>query len=42
LKEGDTVPLQLTFEDKSGKKSIVDVKAQVKALAAGSGPAPKQ
>lgn len=35
LKEGDTVPLQLTFEDKAGKKQTLEVKATVKALAAG-------
>ena len=39
LKEGDTVPLKLTFEDKAGKKQTVEVKAQVKALTAGSAPA---
>jgi len=41
LKEGDTVPLQLTFEDKAGKKSTVDVKAAVKSLTTGGAPAPK-
>ena len=42
LKEGDTVPLQLTFEDKAGKKQTLEVKAQVKALtASGTAPAPK-
>ena len=42
LKEGDTVPLQLTFEDKAGKKSTVEVKAAVKSLTAGgTAPAPK-
>jgi copper(I)-binding protein len=35
LKEGDTVPLKLTFEDKAGKKQTIDVKAQVRALTAG-------
>ena len=35
LTEGDTVPLQLTFEDKAGKKSTVEVKAVVKPLTAG-------
>ena len=35
LKEGDTVPLQLTFEDKAGKKQTVEVKAEVKALTTG-------
>jgi copper(I)-binding protein len=32
LKDGDTVPLTLTFEDKAGKKTNVEVKAPVKAL----------
>ena len=32
LKEGDTVLLQLTFEDKAGRKQTVDVKALVKPL----------
>ena len=40
LKEGDTVPLQLTFEDKAGRKQTQDVKAQVKALTAGAGAPP--
>ncbi len=35
LKDGDTVPLQLTFEDKAGRKQTVDVKALVKPLATG-------
>jgi len=35
LKEGDTVLLQLTFEDKAGKKQTVEVKAVVKPLTAG-------
>jgi copper(I)-binding protein len=39
LQEGDTVPLRLTFEDKAGKKSTVEVKAQVRALTAGGMPA---
>jgi copper(I)-binding protein len=39
LKDGDTVPLQLTFEDKAGKKQTVEVKAVVRPLAA-SGPPP--
>ncbi len=34
LKEGDTVPVSLTFEDKAGKKQTVEVKAPVKALGA--------
>ena len=42
LKEGDMVPLQLTFEDKSGQKQTVEVKALVKPLtAAGTTPAMK-
>ena len=41
LKEGDVVPLTLTFEDKAGKKSTVDVKAAVKSLTAGAAAAPK-
>jgi len=32
LKDGEIVPLQLTFEDKAGKKQTVDVKAVVKPL----------
>lgn len=36
LKDGDTVPLKLTFEDKAGKKETVDVKAVVRPLAAGA------
>jgi periplasmic copper chaperone A len=32
LKEGDIVPLSLTFEDKTGKKQTIDVKATVRAL----------
>jgi hypothetical protein len=36
IKEGDVVPLTLTFEDKAGKKSTVAVKATVKALAPGA------
>jgi copper(I)-binding protein len=39
LQEGDTVPLRLTFEDKAGKRSTVEVKAQVRALTAGGMPA---
>ena len=34
LKEGDTVPVTLTFEDKAGKKQTVEVKAPVRGLAA--------
>jgi len=36
------VPLQLTFEDKAGKKSTVEVKAQVKALTTSGAPAQKK
>ena len=36
LKEGETVPLTLTVEDKAGKKTIVEVKAAVKPLAPGA------
>jgi hypothetical protein len=43
LQDGDTVPLQLTFEDKAGKKLTVEVKAVVRPLAAsGTPPAVKQ
>jgi hypothetical protein len=35
LKDGDTVPLQLTFEDKAGRKQTVEVKAVVKPLTTG-------
>jgi hypothetical protein len=41
LNAGDVVPLTLTFEDGAGKKSIVEVKATVKSLAAGALPAAK-
>ena len=42
LKEGDTVPLKLTFEDKGGAKRTVDVMAVVRPLTAGATPpAPK-
>jgi periplasmic copper chaperone A len=34
LKEGETVPVTLTFEDKAGKKTTVEVKAPVKPLTA--------
>jgi hypothetical protein len=37
LKEGETVPVTLTFEDKAGRKQTVEVKAPVRALTA---PAP--
>ena len=32
LKEGETVPVTLNFEDKAGRKQSVEVKAAVKAL----------
>jgi copper(I)-binding protein len=32
LKEGETVPVTLTFEDKAGKKQTIEVKAPVRAL----------
>jgi periplasmic copper chaperone A len=38
LKDGDTVPLQLTFEDEAGKKQTIEVKATVRPLAAGGPP----
>ena len=36
LKEGDSVPVVLTFADKSGRKTTQEVKAIVRALTAGS------
>ena len=36
LKEGESVPLKLTFEDKAGKKETLDVKAVVRPLSAGA------
>jgi copper(I)-binding protein len=43
LKDGDTVPLQLTFEDKAGKKQTIEIKAVVKPLAdSGAPPAAKR
>jgi copper(I)-binding protein len=38
LKEGETVPVTLTFEDKAGRKTTVEVKAPVKALTAAPSP----
>jgi copper(I)-binding protein len=38
LNAGDVIPLTLTFEDKSGKKSTVEVKATVRALTTGAAP----
>ena len=43
LKDGDTVPLQLTFEDKAGKKQTIEIKAAVRPLASsGTPPTAKQ
>ena len=36
LKEGDSVPVTLTFVDKSGRRTTQEVKATVRALTAGS------
>ncbi len=36
LKEGETVPVTLTFQDKGGRQTSVDVKASVRALTAGT------
>ena len=36
LKEGDTVPLKLTFQDKAGKKETLEVKAVVRPLGGGA------
>ncbi len=41
LKAGDIVPLTLTIEDKTGRKSTVEVKAAVRALGAAGIPPPK-
>jgi hypothetical protein len=38
LKDGEIVPMQLTFEDKSGKRQTVEVKAAVRPLAASGAP----
>jgi copper(I)-binding protein len=35
MKAGEAVPLKLTFEDRSGRRVVVDVKAPVRALTAG-------
>lgn len=37
LKDGETVPLKLTFADKSGKRTTQDVNAVVRPLAGGQG-----
>ena len=34
LRDGESIPLTLTFEDKAGKKQTVEVKAAVRALTA--------
>lgn len=34
LREGESVPVTLTFEDRAGRKQIVEVSASVKALTA--------
>ena len=39
VKEGDTVPLTLTFEAKDGKRDTVDVKVPVRALNSAAMPA---
>ncbi len=36
LRAGDTVPLTLTFEDRAGKKTAVEVQVPVKALTTGA------
>jgi copper(I)-binding protein len=36
LKEGESVPVTLTIEDKAGKKTTVEVKAAVKSLTGGA------
>lgn len=38
LKEGDSVPLKLTFQDKAGKTVTQDVNVPVRALTTGSAP----
>jgi hypothetical protein len=38
LKEGESVPITLSVEDKAGKKTTVEVKASVRALTAGAMP----
>ena len=38
-REGDRIPVTLTFEDKAGKRFTVDVQAPVRALTAGALPA---
>ena len=39
LKEGDAVPVTLTFKDKDGRESAVVVNAPVKSLTAAPSPA---
>lgn len=41
VKEGETVPLQLVFQDAAGKRETVDVKAPVRALNAAAAPGAK-
>jgi len=41
LNAGEVVPMKLTFEDKSGKRSTVDVNATVRPLTAGAALPPK-
>lgn len=38
-REGDRIPVTLTFEDKAGKRFTIDVQAPVRALTAGAPPA---
>lgn len=38
-REGDRIPVTLTFEDKAGKRFTMDVQAPVRALTAGAPPA---
>jgi hypothetical protein len=42
LKEGETVPVTLTFEDQSGKRQTVEVKAPVRALTTPAKDAPQK
>jgi len=41
LKEGETVPLTLTFADTAGKTQVIELSAPVRALTAGAMPAQK-
>jgi copper(I)-binding protein len=38
LKEGESVPVTLTIEDKAGKKTTVEVKAAVRPLTSSAAP----